>query len=89
MDTQTLDRPRSVTTETADALTLAAHPPSPVDRLAMRVGLALIVWSRHESRLRRSAAEDWDQASLRNQQTEEREAREQAWLNALHLMPRR
>jgi hypothetical protein len=30
-----------------------AHPPSPLDRLAMRVGLALVLWSRREHGNRR------------------------------------
>ncbi|MHA7984316.1 hypothetical protein ACX9R5_00795 [Rathayibacter sp. CAU 1779] len=89
MDTQTLERTRSIATETVDELTLDSHPPSLVDRLAMRVGVALIIWSRHESRRSNGAAEDWDQASLRNQVARERNARELAWLYAAHLMPRR
>lgn len=58
------------------------------DRVALHLGLALIMWSRrpHPSGERRPASDPW----ARNERALERAARERAWERAAHLsQPRR
>ena len=63
MNTQTLETPRDSNTDNgtdtavagvpaagASQRTRPAHPPSPLERAALRLGLALIVWSRRSYR---------------------------------------
>jgi hypothetical protein len=80
---------RTVTPERTDALRRNAHPPSTLDRLAMRVGLALILWSRHRTRPRIDRDEQWSREAHQNRLERERRAREQAWLVAVDSLARR
>lgn len=72
-----------------------AHPPSPLDRLAMRVGLALVLWSRREHgsrrehRSRRDRDAQWRLTAHRNRLERERQAREQRWLTGVDELSRR
>jgi hypothetical protein len=99
MNTQTLDTRRAETTaasasgsaraQTTVASTRDAHPPSPLDRLAMRVGLALVLWSRRERRVRHDRDAQWQLAAYRNGLEREREARERLWLTGVDELSRR
>ncbi|GAB3808697.1 hypothetical protein GCM10028798_35120 [Humibacter antri] len=89
MSTQTLDQQRASTTEAIASLRRNSHPPSPMDRLAMRVGLALVLWSRREHRARRSRDAEWALAVQRNRLERERREREATWLVAMHKLPPR
>ena len=90
MNTQTLSSRES----TAGLLPAASHrptshPPSPLDRLAMRVGLALILWSRREHRTRSRAELDRARHARLHTLERERLARERAWEAGVHSLPRR
>lgn len=89
MSTQTLDQQRASTTEAIASLRRNTHPPSTLDRLAMRVGLALVLWSRHESRARPSRDAEWELAARQNRLDRERREREVSWLVAMHKLPPR
>ena len=93
MNTQTLDNERSVGTLSDSVPTESwsrdSHPPSPLDRLAMRIGLALVLWSRHEHRTARSREAEWELIARRYRLERERRAREQAWLASASGFPRR
>ncbi|GAB3396402.1 hypothetical protein GCM10027568_30420 [Humibacter soli] len=88
MNTQTLETLSSATTEPrAERQTRNSHPPSPLDRLAMRAGLALILWSRREERARRTL--DRELTSQRNSAERDRLAREHTWQTSVHSLTRR
>ncbi|QDZ15960.1 hypothetical protein [Humibacter ginsenosidimutans] len=99
MNSQTLDTTGVLAAQSAQTLsarqltaqTLAgqSHPPSHLDRLAMRVGLALIIWSRHDGAPAHVTDESARSAAGRNREAREREARERAWLHLGHSIPRR
>ncbi|GAB3610703.1 MULTISPECIES: hypothetical protein [Humibacter] len=89
MSTQTLDQQRASTTEAIASLRQNSHPPSPLDRLAMRVGLALVLWSRREHRERPSRDAEWELIARRNRLERERREREVSWLLAMHKLPPR
>jgi hypothetical protein len=72
-----------------DASRRDAHPPSPLDRLAMRVGLALVLWSRHEHRPRLDRDARWRLTAHRNRIERDRQAREQRWLTSVDELAHR
>lgn len=89
MSTQTLEKKRESTTEVVTSWSRDSHPPSPLDRLAMRVGLALILWSRHDDRARLGRDDARELLARRNSIERERQAREDAWRAAVHTLPPR
>ena len=88
MNTHTLETLSSTTAEPrAERQTRNSHPPSPLDRLAMRVGLALLLWSRREERARRTF--DRELTSRRNSAERDRLKREHTWQTSVHSLTRR
>ena len=83
------ESPRTVSSATTQRLRSNAHPPNTVDRLAMRVGLALILWSRHHTRSRANRDEEWALAAHHNSLERQRREREQDWLAAVDSLARR
>jgi hypothetical protein len=89
VNTETLVTPRAAGTQSVSSWSRDSHPPSPLDRIAMRVGLALVLWSRHRQHARPTRESEWELAAHRNRMERERQAREQAWLASAHTLPRR
>ena len=89
MNTETIVKPRAVATGAVSSWSRDSHPPSPLDRIAMRVGLALLLWGRHRHRARPDREAQWELTAHRNRLERERAAREQAWLASAHELPRR
>ncbi|WP_243064780.1 hypothetical protein [Humibacter sp. RRB41] len=90
MNTQTLDTRTSTTVErAAETQGRSSHPPSPLDRLAMRVGLALVLWSRREHRAPSREEVDRSRAVRLNTVERERLARERAWQAGVDSLSRR
>ncbi len=88
-----------MSTITTRAVTTAQHPPSPagitprpairrvglVDRVALRLGVALVAWSRRPRLL-----DDLDERARRVRLEQSTVARERQWQRqALHLLPPR
>jgi hypothetical protein len=55
----------------------------------MRVGIALIVWSRHHNTQPDVTDTDWEIAADRNREARERETRERRWLESGYSVPQR